>query len=156
MSYLHFTSGTQVFWLLRRPHGMVYKDLIRPRSYLGKLGMSCKVSFFYLQFGSKYDCLRYAHIIMRSRVWFELSDWGATLPRKVIRNTRPSFSHMRGGAGHETIISSGSQHETWDRKVNWRYGRVACTTPVSLSLIDFARDSILVFLLSSSEVPCKG
>ena len=41
--------------LLRLLHSMVYKSLIRPQSFLGKLRTSCKVSFFYLQFGSKYD-----------------------------------------------------------------------------------------------------
>ena len=32
-----------------------------------------------------------------------------TLPhvtRKVIQSTRPSFSHMRGGAGHETSLEA--------------------------------------------------
>ena len=37
----------------------------------------------------------------RSAIWFELSDRGA-VTRKVVQNTRPSFSHVRGGAGHET------------------------------------------------------
>ena len=85
---------------------MVYKSLMRPQSFLGKLRTSCKVIFFYLQFGSKYDCLRHAHIIMRFGIWFELSDRGATppqVPRKVTQNTRPSFSHVRArGSGHET------------------------------------------------------
>ena len=61
---------------LRLPHGMVYKSLIRPQSFLEKLRTSCRVSFFCLQFGSKYDRLRHAYIIMRSRIWFELSDQG--------------------------------------------------------------------------------
>ena len=55
--------------------------------------MSYEVFFFYLQFGSKYLC--HAHIIMHSRIWFKLSDRGATLShvtRKVTQNTRPSFS----------------------------------------------------------------
>ena len=106
MSYLHFTSGTQVFWWLRLLHGIVYKSFIRPQSFLGKLRTSCEVSFFYLQFGSKYDRLRHADMIMHSRIWFELSDLGANPPhvtRKVIQN-RPSFSHVWGGAGHETIF----------------------------------------------------
>ena len=34
-------------------------------------------------------------------IWFELSDQGA-VTRKVVQNTRPSFSHVQGGAGHET------------------------------------------------------
>ena len=34
---------------------------------------------------SKYDRLRHAHIIMRSRIWFKLSDWGATLPLFLAR-----------------------------------------------------------------------
>ena len=113
MSYLHFTSGTRVFWRLRLLHGMVYKSFIRLRSFLGKLRTSCEVSFFYLQFGSKYDRLRHAHIIMRSRIWFELSDRGATPPhvtRKVFQNTRTSFSHVRGGAGHETKRAPGTHY----------------------------------------------
>ena len=36
---------------------MVYKSLIKPQSFLGKLKLSCVVSFSYLQFDSKYDCL---------------------------------------------------------------------------------------------------
>ena len=32
--------------------------------------------------------------------------WGA-VTREIVQNTRPSFSHMRGGAGHETKLSSG-------------------------------------------------
>ena len=46
----------------------VDKDLIRLRCFLGKLRTSCEVSFFYLLFGSKYNRLRHAHIIMRSRI----------------------------------------------------------------------------------------
>ena len=44
---------------------------------------------------------------MHSRIWFELSDQGATLPhvtRKIVQNTRPSFSHVQGGAGHEISL----------------------------------------------------
>ena len=78
-------------------HGMVYKSLIRPQSFLGKLRTSCEVSFLYLQFRSKYDHLRHAHII---RNWFELSDRGATRPHihvtiKVVQNSRSS-SRTRG------------------------------------------------------------
>ena len=32
--------------------------------------------------------------------------WGA-VTREIVQNTRPSFSHMQGGAGHETKLSSG-------------------------------------------------
>ena len=63
-----------------------------------KMRTSCEVSFFYLQFGSKYDRLRHAHIIMRSRIWFELSDRGATLPhvtKKLLRTPDP-LSRMCG------------------------------------------------------------
>ena len=48
-----------------------------------------------------------SHTITRSAIWFELSARGATLPhvtRKVVQNTRPSFSHMRGGSGHENKL----------------------------------------------------
>ena len=78
--------------------------------FLGKAENELWGKFFYLQFGSKYDHLCHAHIIMRSRIWFKLSDRGATPPhmtRKVVQNTRPSFSHVRGGAGHETNHYSG-------------------------------------------------
>ena len=44
-SYI-FASETRVFWQLRLLHGMVYKDLIRSQSFLGKLRTSCEVSFF--------------------------------------------------------------------------------------------------------------
>ena len=84
---------------------MVYKSLIRPWSFLGKLRMTCKF-FSTSNSVQKYDCLRHAHIIMCSRIWFELSDQGATPPhvtRKVAQNTRPS-SHVWGGSGHETNL----------------------------------------------------
>ena len=50
----------------------------------------------------QYDHLHHAHIIMHSRIWFKLLDWGATPPhvtRKVAQNTRPSFSHVWEGLG---------------------------------------------------------
>ena len=106
---------------------MVYKSLIRPQIYLGKLRMSCKVSFFYLQFGSKYDHLCHAHINMRSRIWFELSDRGATLPhvtRKVAQNTRPSFSHMWEGLGTRLILGV-DVTDTWYRFALWLPGLAA-------------------------------
>ena len=49
--------------LLRLLHGMVYKSLIRSQSFLGKLRMSCEVSFFYLQFSLKYD-----HFVMHTQL----------------------------------------------------------------------------------------
>ena len=39
--------------------------------------------------------------LMLDDVLHELSDRGA-VTKKVVQNTRPSFSHMWGGAGHET------------------------------------------------------
>ena len=43
-------------------------------------------------------------VIMLSAV--ELSDRGA-VTRKVVQNTRPSFSHVRRGAGHKTMTLHG-------------------------------------------------
>ena len=42
--------------------------LTKAISFLKKLRTSCEVSFFYLQFSSKYDRLHHAYIIMRSRI----------------------------------------------------------------------------------------
>ena len=103
MSYLHFTSETWIFWRLVLLQGMVYKSLIRCQSFLGKLRMSCEVSFFLPPIPFKIWC--HAHIIMRSKIWFKLSNRGATPPhvtRKLAQNTRPSFSHVQGGSGQET------------------------------------------------------
>ena len=44
------------------------------------------------------DCRRH---IAYNYVFCELSHPGA-VTRKVVQNTRPSFSHVRGGSGHET------------------------------------------------------
>ena len=91
-----------VFWQLRLLHSTVYKDLIRPQSFLGKLRTSCKVSFFYFQFGSKYDRLRHTHIIICSRIWFELSDWELPRPmwqEKSVRTPDPLSHTCREGLG---------------------------------------------------------
>ena len=43
--------------------------------------------------------------IMHSRMRFELSDRGATMPhvtKKVAQNTRPSFLHVQGKVGPKT------------------------------------------------------
>ena len=85
---------------------------------------SCEVSFFYLQFGSKYDHLCHAHIIMCSKIRFKLSDWGATLPnvtRKVAQNTRPLFLHVREGLGTRLILGI-DLTDTWYRFVLWLPG----------------------------------
>ena len=34
------------------------------------------------------------------------------MTRKVAQNIRPSFSHVRGGAGHETRYGRGSEWDT--------------------------------------------
>ena len=71
------------------------------------LGNELRGKFFYLQFGSRYDHLHHAHAIMHSRIWFELSDQGATPPhvtRKVALNTRPSFLHMQGSLGTRLVL----------------------------------------------------
>ena len=102
---------------LRLLHDMVYKNLIRLQSFLGKLRMRCEGKFFYLQFGSKDNRLRHAHIIMHSRIWFKLSDQGANpshVTRKVAQNTRPSFSHMWKGLG-TTLILGVNLTDTWYR-----------------------------------------
>ena len=83
---------------------MVYKSLIRPRSFLGKLRTSCEVSFISISSSVQNMVAYVMHIIiiMHSRIWFELSDQGTTPPhvtRKVAQNTRPSFSHVQEGLG---------------------------------------------------------
>ena len=52
------------------------------------------------------DLVLISHIITRSAIWLELSDRGA-VTRKVVQNIRPSFSHVQGGAGHETKAEIG-------------------------------------------------
>ena len=52
---------------------------------------------------------------MHSRIWFKLSDWGATLPhatRKVTQNTRPS--HVQEGLGMR-LIHGVDLTDTWYR-----------------------------------------
>ena len=82
---------------------------------------------------------RYAHAQLSS--FYPLSTFQAAHMTKNTRLSTPAqlqCSHSRAWEpGNEARI-------------------VACTMPVSLSLMAFARDSISVFLLSSSEVPCKG
>ena len=78
------------------------QKLDKATKFLGKAEDELRGKFFYLQFGSKYNRLCHAHIIMRSAIWFELSARGTTLSyvtRKVTQNTRLSFSHMREGLG---------------------------------------------------------
>ena len=81
----------------------------------------------------------YAHTQLRS--FYPLSTFQAAHVTKNTRLSTPAqLQCSRSGAwepGNEARI-------------------VPCTMPVSLSLMAFARDSISVFLLSSSEVPCKG
>ena len=75
----------------------VYKDLIRPRSFFEN---ELRGRFFLPPNRLKIRSLT-------SRIWIELSDREATPPhvtRKVVQNTRPSVSHVRGGAGHETRV----------------------------------------------------
>ena len=116
MSKWHFTSGTQVFWWLRLLHDMAYKSLIRPQSFLAKLRTRCEVSFS--TSNSVQNIIAYVmHIIMHSRIWFELSDWGANPPhvtRKVAQNTTPSFSHMWKGWGTRLILGV-NLTDTWYR-----------------------------------------
>ena len=40
-----FLVTFEVFWRLRLLHDMVYKSLVRPQSFLGKLRTRCEVSF---------------------------------------------------------------------------------------------------------------
>ena len=120
-----YTQGSS-FWLLRLLHGMVYKSLIRPWSLLGKLKMSCVQVFPTSNFVQ--NTIAYvnwhAHIIMCSRIWFELPDLEATVPHvttKVAQNTRPSFLHMWEGLGTRLILGV-NLTDAWYRFALWLPG----------------------------------
>ena len=64
----------------------VYKSLIRPRIFLGKLRTSCEEVF---STSNSFQNLRHAHEIMLSATWFELSSYPATPCDKKSRSTWP-------------------------------------------------------------------
>ena len=99
-------------------------SLIKAAKFLGKLRRSCTVSFFYLQFGSKYDRLCHAHIIIHSLLWFEFSEREATPPHVTKKNllrtpASLAFFGCARGSGYETKPRQQSGWELGHWWWNW-------------------------------------
>ena len=134
--HITFYIGTRVFWQLKTAARYGSQRLDKATKFLGKAENKLWGKLFFTSNSVQNTITYVMHIIMRSRIWFELSDRGATLhnvTRKVVQNTRPSFSHVRRGAGHETItlyglVGSMNLCKLW--RENWKEGKRGSFPPV--------------------------